>query len=168
MATATVKVENQTSSNLFVWEVKTVTVATGKASSVVVVKSLASVKSNRTATVNATQNTVLLITNSGDVATKAHTLQSQDILFEVGTSGGNVLVGSGTTLTKALMWAFFALMIVLIIVVIVLLVVHFKRVHKQDEVAASAADALVAANDATKAHPPAAVPAKAFTQGHHS
>jgi len=93
------------------------------------------------------------------------TLQTQDVLFEVGGGGGTVLVGSGTVLTKALMWAFFALMIALIIVVIVLLVVHFKRVHKQDEVAAHAADSLVAANDAIKAHHSVADPAKAYAGG---
>lgn len=169
MATATVKVENQTSSKLHVLHVTQVTKGTkGTSIQVTVDKLVSTVSSNKTASVDAPANSLLLITGQHVTLKTPVTLQSQDVLFEVGTSGGNVLVGSGTTLTKALMWAFFALMIALIIVVIVLLAVHFKRVHKQDQVAASAADALVAANDAINAHPPAAVPAKAYVKGHHS
>lgn len=174
MTTATVKVENQSSSKLHVLHVTKVTVETSTKPSnqVTVDKLLSTISSNRRVAVDAPQNALVLITSqSVNVNTKTPvtvTLQSEDVLFEVGTSGGNVLIGSGTTLTKALMWAFFAMMIALIIVVIVLLVVHFKRVHEQDKVAAAAADALVATNDATKAHPPVAEPAKAYTQGHHS
>lgn len=157
-----VKVDNQTSSTLSVYLVTKV-VSTSKPTSVSLGKLVGTVKSNKTKSLDAEANTLLLITGQHTKAGSSLNLQAQDVLFEVGASGGMIMVGSGTTLTKALMWAFLILMIILIIVVIVLLVVHFKRNHEQAKVAAKAADALVAANNAKS---PAALPAHNYTKGH--
>lgn len=161
-----VKVENQTSGSLYVYEVSKVTYpATKEETPTVTLKSstpLATVKTNKTKNLDVEKNLVLLITRQDGNVTN---LDSQDILFTVGDSGGTVLVGSGTVLTKALMWAFFGLMIALIIVVIVLLVIHFKRNHASDKAAAETASALAATNASNTAHPPAAVPARAYIEG---
>jgi hypothetical protein len=157
-----VKVENQTSGTLYLYQVATVAAGKAGATVVTVAKDLGTVSSNKTRSVDATESTLLLI--AGAKADKSATLQSQDLLFEVGTSGGTVLVGSGTALTKALMWVFFVLMILLIIVVIVLLVIHFHRNHQQAKVAASVADSLVNTANGTASHP-VATPAKAYVGG---
>ena len=166
-----VKVENQTSGSLYVYEVSKVTYTATEEETppTVTLKSstpLATVKTNKTKDLDVDKNLVLLITRQkGDGSKNGMNLDSQDILFTVGISGGTVLVGSGTVLTKALMWAFFGLMIALIIVVIVLLVIHFKRNHASDKAAAETASALATVNASKTAHPPAAVPARDYIGG---
>lgn len=161
-----VKVDNQTSSTLSVYlvtKVNSTSTSTKTTTSVSLGKLVGTVKSNKTKSLDGEANTLLLITGQTTKADASLNLKAQDVLFEMGSSGGMIVVGSGTTLTKALMWAFLILMVILIVVVIVLLLVHFKRNHEQAKVAAKAADALVEANNAKS---PTALPAHDYMKGH--
>lgn len=54
-----------------------------------------------------------------------YTLTSGDQLVYFNSTGNDVTIGSGTELTKAVMWSFLGLSIALFIVLIVLIVFHF-------------------------------------------